>query len=237
MKRAARARTRLVTGDRPAAGSGIRAVLLLSAFEPFGGERTNPSWEVAQMLDGREIGGLVVKAALLPVNTPRAVRTITAEIRRVRPRAVLGLGQAGGRPMISLEKVAINLSERRAGHETDGGLAGRPVVRGGADAIFARLPLRTILRALERRGIPAALSLSAGAYVCNAVMYATLHALAARPDVQAGFIHLPYTAGQAVRHRQAPSMSIEVMTAAVEAVVAALARAPKGRARAPRRRG
>ena len=181
------------------------------------------------MLHGREIGGLVVKAVRLPVNTPRAVRAIAAEIRRLRPRAVLGLGQAGGRPAISLEKVAINLAERRAGHESDGGLAGTPVVRGGADAIFARLPLRTILRALERRGIPAALSLSAGAYVCNAVMYATLHTLAARPEVAAGFIHLPYTARQAVRHRQAPSMSIEVMAAAVEAAMAALARALRRR--------
>jgi len=237
MKRAASARTRLAKGNRPAAGSRVRAVLLLSAFAPFGGERTNPSWEVAQMLDGREIGGLVVEAVRLPVNTPRAVRAIAAEIRRLRPRAVLGLGQAGGRPVISLEKVAINLAERRAGHETDGGLAGTPVVQGGADAIFARLPLRTILRALERRGIPAALSLSAGVYVCNAVMYATLHTLAARPEAPAGFIHLPYTARQAVRHRQAPSMSVEMMAAAVEAALEALARAPKERARAPRRRG
>jgi pyroglutamyl-peptidase len=179
----------------------------------------------------------VVKAVRLPVNTPRAVRAIAAAIRRLRPRAVLGLGQAGGRPAISLEKVAINLAERRAGHESDGGLAGAPVVRGGADAIFARLPLRAILRALERRAIPAALSLSAGAYVCNAVMYATLHTLGARPEVPAGFIHLPYTARQAVRHRQAPSMSVEAMAAAVEAAAGALARTPGTLARAPRRHG
>ena len=180
MKRARRPQARRVPTGRE------RGVFLLSGFEPFGGERSNPSWEVAALLDGRAIGGLVVGSVRLPVNTARAVLAIAAAIRRLRPRAVLGLGQAGGRPAISLEKVAINLAERRAGHETDGGLAGIPVVRGGADALFARLPLRAILRALERRGIPAALSLSAGAYVCNAVMYATLHALRARPDVAAG---------------------------------------------------
>jgi pyroglutamyl-peptidase len=213
---------------RAQAGS-ARGVLLLSGFEPFGGERTNPSWEVAARLDGREIGGLTVKAVRLPVSAPRAVRAIAAAIRRLRPCAVLGLGQAGGRPAISLEKVAINLVQRRAGRESDGGLAGTPAVGGGPDALFARLPLRAILRALERRAIPAALSLSAGAYVCNAVMYATLHTLRARPEVAAGFIHLPYTARQAVRHRQAPSMNVEMMTAAVEAAAAAIARAPRKR--------
>ncbi|MGB6563327.1 MAG: hypothetical protein WBE69_12045, partial [Candidatus Binataceae bacterium] len=100
MKRAPRSRA-------PSAQAGsARGVLLLSGFEPFGGERSNPSWEVAAQLDGREFGGLVVKAVRLPVSTARAARAIAAAIRRFRPRAVLGLGQAGGRPAISLEKVA-----------------------------------------------------------------------------------------------------------------------------------
>ncbi len=199
-------------------------VLLLSAFEPFGGEGSNPSWEVAAQLNGLEIGGLTVKAVRLPVNTPRAVRSIAAAIARLKPRAVLGLGQAGGRPAISLEQVAINLVERRAARESDGGLAGTPVVRGGPDAIFARLPLRAILRALARREIPAALSLSAGAYVCNSVMYATLFALRARPRIPAGFIHLPYAASQAAHHRQTPSMSPDLMTSAVTTAIETIAR-------------
>ncbi len=173
-------------------------VLLLSAFEPFGGEGSNPSWEVAAQLNGLEIGGLTVKAVRLPVNTPRAVRSIAAAIARLKPRAVLGLGQAGGRPAISLEQVAINLVERRAARESDGGLAGRE--------------------------IPAALSLSAGAYVCNSVMYATLFALRARPRIPAGFIHLPYAASQAAHHRQTPSMSPDLMTSAVTTAIETIAR-------------
>ena len=212
-----------------------RDVLLLSAFEPFGGERSNPSWEVAGQLNGREIGGLIVKAVRLPVNAPRATRSIADAIRRLKPRAVLGLGQAGGRPAISLEKVAINLVERRAARETDGGLSGIAVVRGGPDAIFARIPLRAILQALSRRRIPAALSLTAGAYVCNSVMYATLFTLRARPEVPAGFIHLPYAAGQAARHRQAPSMSLDLMTSAVTTAIETIARAPRQNPRRRRR--
>ena len=214
-------RPRKVSPSRQATA---RGVLLLSGFAPFGGERTNPSWEIASRLDGREIGGLTVKALKLPVSTPRAVRAIRESIRRMRPSAVLGLGQAGGRPAISLEKVAINLVERRPGRESDGGLAGMPVVAGGADAIFARLPMRLILRALARRELPASLSLSAGAYVCNSVMYAMLDLLRDRTDIPAGFIHLPYAAGQAVQHRHAPSMSIETMAAAVEETIATIAR-------------
>ena len=173
MKRASHQQGRTTRAGRAS------GVLLLSGFAPFGGERSNPSWEVAALLDGREIGGLVVRTVRLPVNTPRAVRAIAAAIRRFRPRAVLGLGQAGGRAAISLEKVAINLAERRAGRESDGGIAGTPVLRGGADALFARLPLRAICARSSAAKIQRRLSLSAGAYVCNAVMYTTLHTLRA----------------------------------------------------------
>ena len=198
--------------------------ILLSGFAPFGGERSNPSWEVAAALDKRIIGGLAVESIRLPVNTARAVKQINAEIRRRQPDAILGLGQAGSRPAISLEKVAINLIERRSRRETDGGLSGAAIVAGGPDGYFARIPFKEILRALNRRGIPATLSLSAGAYVCNSVMYAVLHAMRSRTAVPAGFIHLPYDARQAVRHRNAPSMTVEMMTAAVEAAVAEIAR-------------
>jgi pyroglutamyl-peptidase len=199
-------------------------VLLLCGFEPFGGERVNPSWEVAATLDGEAVGGLVVRAVKLPVNTRRAIRAIREAIHRLRPRAVLGLGQAGGRPAISLEKIAVNLVDQRAGRESDGGLAGVAVVRGGPDAYFARAPLGDIMRGLKRRGIPAALSLSAGVFVCNSVMYAALHELRARPEIAVGFIHLPYDAGQATRHRNVPSMTVDMMVAAVETAAAATAR-------------
>src|SRR5260370_19394588 len=132
-------RARGTQAQRAQAGR-ARGVLLLSGFEPFGGERSNPSWEVAAQLDGREIGGLVVKVVKLPVSTPRAVRAIAAAIRRFRPRAVLGLGQAGGRPPTLLGEGAINLAPRPAGAANDGGLSRTPGVPGGGEPPFSPLP-------------------------------------------------------------------------------------------------
>src|ERR1700722_2723973 len=149
-------------------------VILLTGFQPFGGERTNPSWEVASWLDGKEIGGATIHTLELPVSCRRAAKMVTDAIARANPAAVLGLGQAGGRPSISIEKVALNLADERASRESDGGASAKPIVPTGPDAYFARLPIPPILRALARGGIPAMVSLSAGVYVCNTVMYSTL---------------------------------------------------------------
>src|SRR5271170_2214924 len=196
------------------------AVILLSGFEPFAGERRNPSREVARALDGELIAGLRVRALELPVTYAKAARLMSGAIARVRPAAVLGLGQAGGRTVITLERIAINLldgprSDNAGRRKTD-----EPVVRDGPDAYFARLPLREIVQALKRRRIPAALSLSAGAFICNAVMYAALHELRRRPHLPCGFIHLPYDTRQAIRHLSAPSMPVEMMIAAVRTAIA-----------------
>jgi pyroglutamyl-peptidase len=198
--------------------------ILLTGFAPFGGERSNPSWEVASRFDGREFNGAGVKAMRLPVDCGRASRAVIEEVTRLTPAAVVGLGQAGGRPVLSLEQVAINLAEPRADRERDGGLRGKPVIAGGPDAYFTRLPLAAILRVLKRRNIPAGLSLSAGVYVCNAVMYSTLHALRRQRRIPAGFIHLPYEAAQAAHHRAIASMSLETMTAGVEVALETIAR-------------
>jgi pyroglutamyl-peptidase len=198
-------------------------IILVTGFAPFGGEHTNPSWEVAKRFDKTKIAGSVVKAMRLPVNCARAARLVSEAIEELRPGAVLGLGQAGGRPALSIEKVAINVADGRATREVDGGVLGRAVARGGPDAYFSRLPIAEILRALKKRGIPAGLSLSAGVYVCNSVMYAGLHTLRRR-KVPAGFIHLPYEAAQAARHRAAASMSAEMMTDGIALALEVIAR-------------
>ena len=211
-------------GHRRAKGANaaLSAVVLLAGFEPFHGERRNPSLEVARVLDGELIGMFRVMALELPVVYGRATRRVAGAIARVRPAAVLGLGQAGGRSVITLERIAVNLAD---GPHPDN--AGRrrvdlPVVRGGPDAYFARLPLRVILGALARRRIPAALSLSAGSFMCNAVMYTALHELRRRPTVPCGFIHLPYDTRQALRHLHEPSMSLDVMIDAMRTSIAAM---------------
>lgn len=212
-------------------------VILLTGFEPFGPERVNPSWEVARRLDGETIEGLAVKAMRLPVNCARAAARVKDAIVRVGPQAFLGLGQAGNRASVSLEQVAINLFQQRNGGNLDGRGDAQAVIKGGPDAYFARVPLAAILKALKRRRIPAAISLSAGAYACNATMYVALHTLR-KPDVQAGFIHLPYEAGQATRHPATPSMSLEMMEQAVRVAIGVIAgnRIEAGRPRSRSRR-
>ena len=198
-------------------------ILLLSGFEPFGGETTNPSWDVASRFEGKSIAGLMVKTVCLPVAHPRAERKIVAAIRRWRPAAIIGLGQAGGRSAISLERVAINLVDQRSRDGMRDYEGNTPVVRDGPDAYFSRLPLSAILRRLKHEEIPASISLSAGAYICNSVMYAALHELKRRPRLPAGFIHLPYATDQAARHPEAPSMSLDVMERAVDVAIAVTA--------------
>ena len=199
-------------------------ILILSGFEPFGGERINPSWEIGRRLDGEVIGGLQIKSVRVPVGCAKAARRITGAIVRYRPRAVIGLGEAGGRPAISLERIAINLADERGALAKSGDPGLTPVVRGGPDAYFSRLPLRAIVRELDRKQIPSSVSLTAGAYACNALMYAALHHLRRKPGLPVGFIHLPYEARQAGRHRSLPSMALATMEKAVRIAIAETAR-------------
>jgi pyroglutamyl-peptidase len=199
-------------------------IILLTGFAPFGGEHSNPSWYVASRLDGHKFNGAAVQSMRLPVNCRHAARAVIDAIAKLAPAAVVGLGQAGGRPVLSLEQVAINLADPRADRERDGGLQGKPIIAGGPDAYFSRLPLAAILRTLKRHDIPATISLSAGVYVCNTVMYAALHTLRRR-RTPAGFIHLPYESAQAARHRAVASMSLATMTAGVELALATISRA------------
>jgi pyroglutamyl-peptidase len=202
-------------------------ILILTGFEPFRGERINPSWEVARGFDGDVIGGLQIKSVRVPVGCAKAARRITGAIVRYRPRAVIGLGEAGGRPAISLERIAINLADERGALSRSGDPGFTPVIRGGPDAYFSRLPLSAIIRELDRKEIPASVSLSAGAYACNALMYAALHYLRRKPAIPVGFIHLPYDARQAGRHRSLPTMALATMEKAVRIAIVETARSAK----------
>lgn len=201
------------------------SILLLTGFQPFRGERINPSWEVARRLDTEEIGGMRIKSVRVPVGCAKAVRRINAAVVRYRPRAILGLGEAGGRTAISVEKIAINLADESAAAHPDFGSGAKPVIAGGPEAYFARLPIGHVVRELRKREIPVQVSLSAGAYACNALMYASLHLMRRRQTAPVGFIHLPYDARQGVRHPEKPSMAIDTMEQAIRAAIAAIARA------------
>lgn len=196
--------------------------LLLTGFETFGGEAINPSWEVARALHGRQIGGAQVVAEQLPCVFAQSLPALRAALRRHRPQWVVALGLAGSRSAISLERVAVNLCDARIADNAGAQPAGTPVVAGGPAAYFTRLPVKALTQRLQAAGLPAELSLSAGSFVCNQVMYGLLHALRRRPDVPAGFIHLPPLPAQAGAHPGSRVMGLDDQVRGIAQVAAAL---------------
>lgn len=169
--------------------------LLITGFDPFGGEGINPSWEAVRLLEDT-IGEYRLTKLQLPTVFGRAADLLLEAADRLQPDAVLCVGQAGGRAGITPEVVGINLREARIpdneGHQPQN----EPVIPGGPAAYFATLPVREMVRTMQAGGLPASLSYSAGAFVCNDVLYSVLH----RYDgtaVRAGFVHVPYLPGQA----------------------------------------
>jgi pyroglutamyl-peptidase len=197
--------------------------ILVTGFEPFGGEAINPSWEVAQALHGQQRGGAVVTAVQLPCVFAQSLPALRTAIRRHRPQVVLCLGLAGSRSAISLERVAVNLCDARIPDNAGAQPAGAPVVAGGPVAYFTRLPVKALVQRLLAAGLPAELSLSAGSFVCNQVMYGLLHALRRQPGVPAGFIHLPPLPEQAAAHPGSRPLALADQRRGVALVLDALA--------------
>ncbi len=194
--------------------------LLLTGFEPFGGETINPSWEVARRLDGASIAGLRVVARQLPCRFGDAAEALGQALRACRPAVVLALGQAGGRSDVSVERVAINVDDARIPDNAGAQPVDAPVAPGGPAAYFSTLPIKAIVAGLRAQGVPASVSQTAGTFVCNHVFYALMHALRDRPTVRAGFVHLPLLPEQAARQPGQPSMPLEWMVEAVRAAAA-----------------
>lgn len=216
----------------PAAGRGPRApgappaggVVLVTGFDPFGGERMNPSWEVCSRLPG-EIAGLRVETCRVPCAFDEATATVTAAIERHRPAMVLCLGLAGGRAQLSVERVAINVDDARMADNAGAAPVDEPIARDGPPAYFATLPVKAMVAAMRAAGAPAQVSNTAGTYVCNHVMYGVLHFLAGRGEAaRAGFVHLPYAEEQVIDRPGAPAMALATMARGIEAAIAAAAR-------------
>lgn len=176
---------------RPAISGTPPARLLLTGFEPFDGSPVNPSWQVAQALDGAVIAGHEVHAALLPCAFGQALSALDRALERTRPALVLALGQAASRNELSMERVAINVDDARIPDNQGAQPIDEQVVPGGAAAYFTTLPVKAMVAAAQAVGVPAAVSQTAGTFVCNHVFYGLMHRLASRPGVRGGFIHVP----------------------------------------------
>lgn len=199
--------------------------ILVTGFEPFGGSITNPSQKVASALDGQTFGEYFVSASILPVDRNGGPQALLAAIDRVDPSAVVCLGEAARRAVISIERVAVNLMDYRIADNLSEQVSDQLVVEHGPAAYFSTLPVREIFQAMQAAAIPVELSLSAGAFLCNQVFYAGRHHLAKlKTDIPCGFIHLPALPEQAARVTPPfASMSFETSLHGIQTALATIA--------------
>jgi pyroglutamyl-peptidase len=176
--------------------------ILLTGFDPFGGESINPSWEAVRTFDGRRMGGHRIVARQLPTEFAGSLRALKTAVRELAPTVL-----AGGRTRLSIERVAINVQDARIADNAGAQPVDEPVAADGPAAYFSTLPIKAMLAALHAKGLPAEISQTAGTYVCNHIAYAMLHLASKKRGVRAGFIHIPYLPEQAAHRRGAASMA------------------------------
>ena len=192
--------------------------LLITGFDPFGGENVNPSWEAVRRLPER-IGAYEITRLQIPTLFGEGAQRVLNAAEALHPDVILSVGQAGGRRGVTPEVVGINLREARI--PDNGGFqpVDEPVAPDGPAAYFATVPVRAMVQAMTDAQLPCGLSYSAGAFVCNDVLYTLLHRFHGTP-VRAGFIHVPFLPGQA--GEGVPSMPLTDIVRALTLCVGAL---------------
>ncbi len=196
--------------------------ILISGFQPFGGERVNPSLEAVRRLP-EEIGGVRLIRTELPVAFGRAAALLLQKISEIEPDAVIAVGQAGGRKGITPELIAVNVQNGRIPDNEGKRPDWAPILENGPAGIFSRLPVHEMVRAMNEAGIGASLSLSAGAYVCNELMYRVLAATEGS-GLPFGFIHVPWLPEQTADRPDAPSMPLADIVKGLEICAAEAAK-------------
>ncbi|WP_059103375.1 pyroglutamyl-peptidase I [Shouchella shacheensis] len=195
--------------------------VLLTGFEPFLNHQMNPTQQVASALDGEQLAGFQVKSLVLPVTFREAADTVLKDLSENEPAALIMLGLAAGRTQVTPERVAINVMD---GERDNDGVRkeDEPIVASGPDAYFSKLPVRRIVNRMKDHQIPAAISNTAGTYVCNFLMYRVLHALANQgKSIPAGFIHVPYS--HEMNLSAQPSLAERDMTQSIRVAIRSLA--------------
>ena len=187
--------------------------LLITGFEPFGGERINPSWEAVKRLPD-ELCGYSLTKLKIPVVFDEAAEKVIDVAEKLQPNVILCIGQAGGRDAITPEMLGINLRFASIPDNKGNQPKDEPVVDGGREAYFSTLPVRRMAEAIDSKGISAKLSYSAGAYVCNDLLY-TLLSYFDGTKTRVAFIHVPYFSDQ----KKEPSMSLSDIVKGLEIAI------------------
>ncbi len=197
----------------------MKRSVLVTGFEPFGGDLLNPSEVIAVALEGRVISKHVIHAQVLPCVFGTSIDVLNDALNRYKPNLVICLGQAGGRAGITPERVAINIDDARIADNDANKPIDRPIVKGGPVAYFSTLPIKAITAALNKQKIVSSVSQTAGTFVCNHIFYALMHAITKTRSVRGGFVHVPWLPEQIKDKKGQPSMPIEVMIKGIETVI------------------
>ena len=192
--------------------------LLITGFDPFGGEAVNPAWEAVRALPDT-VGDFRLTKLEIPTVFGAAAKTVLETAAKTKPDVILCIGQAGGRDAITPERIAVNLMDASISDNRGFSPKEQPCIPGGPDAIFATVPARAMAEAANLAGIPARVSLSAGSFVCNDTLYRLLHALRIT-RTKVGFVHVPFLPQQA--KGQYPAMELIDMARGLEAMICAL---------------
>jgi pyroglutamyl-peptidase len=212
--------------------------ILITGFEPFGGDVRNPSAEIATALDGVVFGGWTVVGEVLPCTFGGAARALRRLLRQHRPDAVIGLGLAANRGEVTPERVAINIDDARISDNAGQQPVDRPVIRGAPTAYWSTLPIKAIVRDLRSAKIAASVSQAAGTFVCNHAFFVLMHELhrarrqQGKPTIRAGFIHIPWPADWRPRHEANGRLRFAQLQRAVRlAIVTTVSRRSDARGR------
>ena len=196
--------------------------VLVTGFDPFGGEAVNPALEAIKKLDGKMVAGARVVTRELPTVRWKAIEGLKTAIHEVQPALIIAIGQAGGRMDITPERVAINVDDFRIADNEGNQVVDERIATDGPAAYWSTLPIKKIVADLRAEGIPASVSNSAGTFICNHLFYGLMHELAAEGNVRrGGFIHIPYLPEQAAKLTGQPSMALETIVRGLTAAIAA----------------
>ena len=196
--------------------------ILVTGFDPFGGEKVNPALEAVKSLPS-VIHGAEIRWVEIPTVFYQSAEVLEAEIVRYQPDVVLCIGQAGGRASLTPERVAINQDDARIPDNQGNQPIDTPIRLDGEAAYFSTLPIKAMVQAIKEVGLPATVSNTAGTFVCNHLMYQALYLADKKfPHMRAGFMHIPYMTEQVINKPNTASMNLADIVKGIEAAIGAI---------------
>lgn len=195
--------------------------ILITGFDPFGGEKTNPAIESVKRID-ENIEGAEIHKLEIPTVFHKAADKIEEKIKEIQPDVILSVGQAGGRYDLTVERVAINQDDARIPDNEENQPIDVKIREDGKNAYFATIPIKAMVEEIKKENIPASVSNTAGTFVCNHVMYQDLYLAEKYGNIKAGFIHVPFLPEQVLDKKDTVSMSLDDIVKGLNAAVRAI---------------